>query len=183
MIIPRFLLCQKYQTHKTRDHFEKMAKKSSLLIKICSVLMAFLFALSASVQVNDPDWYFWFPLYACGCIVNLKDLLKKSTKIIRPMAKLALFLGIFLFIKVVFEDLRDGVSGIWSVDMRERVVREKIGSGLVIGSMILQLNSPVGRGRKQKSAKYFEYGMAILVGIGYGLSFLFYRRHHKEMKF
>lgn len=74
------------------------------------------------------------------------------------MAKLALFLGIFLFIKVVFEDLRDGVSGIWSVDMRERVVREKIGSGLVIGSMILQLNSPVGRGRKQKSAKYFEYG-------------------------
>lgn len=101
------------------------------------------------------DWYFWFPLYTCSSIVNFVNGLpgRKSPNIIKPLAKFSLWIGLFLFIKVVFEDLlrNKQVSGFWSVDMRERVVREKIGSGLVIGSMALQLINP-------KPAQRFESG-------------------------
>ncbi|EXB22551.1 hypothetical protein L484_002905 [Morus notabilis] len=61
------------------------------------------------------------------------------------LAEVTLFLGNFLFIKVVVEDFRNGISGFWSLNLIERVTREKIGSGLVIISMALQLlisNSP-----------------------------------------
>ncbi|KAI4319752.1 hypothetical protein MLD38_033314 [Melastoma candidum] len=42
----------------------------------------------------------------------------------------ALWLGLFLFVRVVAEDYRHRIAGFWSVDLRERVVRDKIGSGL-----------------------------------------------------
>lgn len=54
------------------------------------------------------------------------------------IVKITLLMGTILFLKVVIEDVWFH-QGIWSFDMRERVVREKIGSGLVILSMSLLL--------------------------------------------
>ncbi|XP_059624698.1 uncharacterized protein LOC132267574 isoform X2 [Cornus florida] len=148
------------------------------LFSFCSLLMASLFALSASLQFNDPDWYFWFPLYATACVVNLANWISNK-KIIRSNAKFSLWLGVFLFLKVVIEDFVYGIAGFWSLDMRERVVREKFGSRFVVCSMFLQLealsipNDPT-RGRKVYVAKHVQYGMAVLVGFSYGVSFLFF---------
>ncbi|XWS45354.1 hypothetical protein CRYUN_Cryun15aG0129600 [Craigia yunnanensis] len=47
-----------------------MAKPRELFSS-CSLLMAVMFGFSLSAQLNDPDWYFWFPLYACAGVVNL----------------------------------------------------------------------------------------------------------------
>ncbi|KAL3378525.1 hypothetical protein AABB24_004445 [Solanum stoloniferum] len=141
-----------------------------------SLLMAFLFALSASFQFNDPDWYFWFPLYALACLVNMVNGFTK-------IAKITLLMGTILFLKVVIEDIwfHQGISGIWSFDMRERVVREKIGSGLVILSMslLLQKENP----NNTTLPNHVELGQSILVAIGYGLSFAFFLFSKPEMKF
>lgn len=58
-----------------------------------------------------------------------------SSKAIKQVAEAALWLGIFLFVKVTAES----ASGFLSLDLSERVIREKVGSGLVIISMLLQL--------------------------------------------
>ncbi|KAL5557206.1 hypothetical protein UlMin_039442 [Ulmus minor] len=158
-----------------------MAKPTKLYI-LCSLTMAVLFAYSASVQLNDHDWYFWFPLYAGACIVNLLNWVI-SSKAIKYVAEASLWLGIFLFIKVVAEDIMIGISGFWSLDLSERVVREKIGSGLVVISMILQLaSSPSSKVSKQKQ-RHVGYGMAILVGFSYGLPLFFFVIQRGEMKF
>ncbi|KAF3438850.1 hypothetical protein FNV43_RR17125 [Rhamnella rubrinervis] len=149
------------------------------LYSLCSLLMATLFAYSASVQLNDPDWYFWFPLYSGACIVNLLNWIV-STRTISHVASAALWLGIYLFIKVVVEDFMDATSGFWSLDLSERVIREKAGSGLVVISMVLQLivsSSPrvsTPGFNNIKLPRYVEHGMAILVGFGYGLPFAFF---------
>ncbi|XP_050363148.1 uncharacterized protein LOC126782038 [Argentina anserina] len=154
---------------------------ASKLFTFCSLLMAALFAYSASVQLNDPDWYFWFPLYAVACVVNLVNW-AISSKRIKQFAEAALWLGMFLFIKVVAEN---GTSGFWSVDLSERVIREKIGSGLVIISMVLQLMASLSppEAPTQKMPRYVEYGMGILVGFGYGLPVVFFMVLKGEMKF
>ncbi|KAK8478863.1 hypothetical protein V6N12_041537 [Hibiscus sabdariffa] len=66
--------------------------------------MAIMFGFSSSVQLNDPDWYFWFPLYACACIVNLLNWRISPKGSIKHIAEVVLCLGVFLFIKVVVED-------------------------------------------------------------------------------
>ncbi|XP_062154232.1 uncharacterized protein LOC133862428 [Alnus glutinosa] len=158
------------------------------LYSLCSVLLAFLFAFSASVQLNDPDWYFWFPLYACACMVNMVNWGISCRTQIRLIARMSLLLGIFLFIKVVIEDFVNGTAGFWSLDLSIRVVREKTGSGLVVISMILQLEAlllpddPMLKKRKE-FAKFVGYGMAILVGFGYGLPFVFFVVQKGELKF
>lgn len=53
----------------------------------------------------------------------------------------ALGLGLFLFVKVVAEDVITEKVGVLSLDLTHRVVREKIGSALVIASMVLQLQA------------------------------------------
>ncbi|XP_028764006.1 uncharacterized protein LOC114722210 [Neltuma alba] len=133
--------------------------RSRKLFVMCSVLMGSLFAYSASVQLNDPDWYFWFPLYSCACIVNLTNSII-SAKLTRQIAKLALWLGMFLFVKVVVEDLVNGISGFLSMDLSERVVREKTGSLLVIISMILQLQQSSA---PNEPSSFVNYGMLLLV--------------------
>ncbi|EXB77861.1 hypothetical protein L484_009157 [Morus notabilis] len=135
---------------------------STKLHSFCSLAMAALFLYSASVQLNDPDWYFWLPLYSGACIVNLLNCII-SSKPIKNLAEATLFLGNFLFIKVVVEDFRSGISGFWSLNLSERVTREKIGSGLVIISMALQLlrsNSPQVSVIKHriKFPRYIDYG-------------------------
>ncbi|PRQ47740.1 putative TMEM220 protein [Rosa chinensis] len=156
----------------------------SKLYTLCSLLMAALFAYSAAVQLNDPDWYFWFLLYAVACVVNLVNWAITSKKI-NQFAEAALWLGMFLFIKVLAEDFVNGISGFWSLDLSERVIREKIGSGLVIISMVLQLMASLSspEAPTQKRPRYLEYGMGILVGFGYALPFVFFVVLKGEMKF
>ncbi|KAE8693294.1 sequence-specific DNA binding transcription factor, zinc ion binding isoform 1 [Hibiscus syriacus] len=78
--------------------------KPRKLFSCCSLLMAIMFGLSSSVQLNDPDWYFWFPLYSCACIVNLLNWRISPKGSIKHIAKVALCLGVVLFLKVVVED-------------------------------------------------------------------------------
>ncbi|CAI0554363.1 unnamed protein product [Linum tenue] len=104
--------------------------------------MGALFAYSASVQLNDPDWYFWFPLYTGACAVNLMNVAAAtSNPVSRRIAEVTLWAALFLFCKVVVEDLATGTAGLWSLDLRERVVREKIGSGMVFVSMVLHFKA------------------------------------------
>ncbi|XVF17801.1 hypothetical protein REPUB_Repub10bG0155400 [Reevesia pubescens] len=108
------------------------------------------------------DWYFWFPLYACACVVNsLNWRISPKVGPIKHIAKVAMLLGVFLFIKVVIEDFVRKIAGFWSLDLTERVIREKTGSALVI-SMILHLmtlSEPRGfkQIKKQKIGKVVEY--------------------------
>ncbi|XP_072973414.1 uncharacterized protein [Typha angustifolia] len=149
----------------------------SLLFSSCSVLMSFLFAYSASVQLNDPDWYFWFPLYAIAFVVNLFQV-SFTSKLLGQVALLALWGGILLLLKVIVEDSTYGLAGFWSLDMEERVVREKIGSGLVVISMILHLKSSQvstePKRKRQHDSRFALTGMAILVAMSYGLSLYFF---------
>ncbi|KAK1292632.1 hypothetical protein QJS10_CPB17g02584 [Acorus calamus] len=144
-----------------------MAKpiKVSLAFTPCSLLMASLFAYSASVQLNDPDWYFWFPLYGSATIVNLLHHNTSS----RDRNALA---------KVVVEDYVGGLAGFWSLDMSERVVREKLGSGLVVASMCLQLKASAlakepSREKAERTKTLVDFGMVLLVAVSFGLLLLF----------
>ncbi|XXG81305.1 hypothetical protein AAC387_Pa09g1973 [Persea americana] len=149
----------------------------SLVFFSCSLFMASLFAYSASVQFNDPDWYFWFPLYASASVVNLLGIcfiLKPRNQI----AKFALGVGVFLFLKVVEEGYVCGLAELWSLDLSQRLVREKMGSGLVVISMVLQLkhssvpNDPTRR-KREKFGSYVALGMVLLVAVSFGLSLSF----------
>lgn len=70
-----------------------------------------------------------------------------------------------MYVKVVLEDFVYGIAGFWSLDLSERVVREKIGSILVVISMILYIeaskvqNDPVKEMEKELSSvvKYGEF--------------------------
>ncbi|CAK7339487.1 unnamed protein product [Dovyalis caffra] len=161
---------------------------TTIVFSLCSLLMAALFGYSASVQLNDPDWYFWFPLYACACVVNLLNWAISNTTI-RQIAKVTLWFGIFMFLKVFIEDFVSGTVGFWSLDLSERVVREKTGSGLVVISMILHLEAssepkhPMIPRKRREFPRFVEYGMAILVIFSFGLPFVFFAIQDGEMKF
>ncbi|XP_077217585.1 transmembrane family 220 helix protein [Tasmannia lanceolata] len=150
----------------------------SYLFTSFSILMVSLFAYSATVQLNDPDWYLWFPLYSIGSAVNLLNISFPS-KTSNQMAKLAFGVGILLFLKVVIEGYMYGLAGIWSLDMGERVVREKTGSGLVVASMFLQLKASAitkdpNRRKRDEIGRYLECGMALLLVVSFGLSLAFF---------
>ena len=91
-----------------------------------------------------------------------------SSKPINKIAKVAQWLGVFLFFKVVVEDSVNGIAGFWSLDLKERVVREKFGSGFVVNSMYLQLKAAsIQKGhvkrKEKKGAKYVECGEIIVL--------------------
>ncbi|XP_074294332.1 uncharacterized protein LOC141622172 [Silene latifolia] len=162
------------------------------LYLICSLLMAALFIISTSAQFDDPDWYFWIPLYAGAAYVNLMNLIgTSSSKITTNVGSIILASGEFLASKVILEHYSgESVSvGILSMNMKERVVREKIGSVLVILCMILQVsagtefNKDPAKKMRLDVASSTKYGMAILVCIGYGLSAVFLMYHENEIKF
>ncbi|KAH0865759.1 hypothetical protein HID58_082970 [Brassica napus] len=155
-------------------------EKPRNLFMVSSFLMAFLFAYSASVQLNDSDWYLWLPLYALASAVNLinsRKICNKSRRI-RQITRTALSLGLFLLVKVITEDVITERVGILSLDLTHRVVREKIGSGLVIASMVLQLQASCSI-PKEKSV---DFGMAATVIFGYGLPFWFFTIQNGEIK-
>lgn len=154
-------------------------EKPRNLLRVSSLLMAFLFAYSASVQLNDSDWYLWFPLYALASAVNLINSRRIcKSRGVRQMTRIALSLGLFLFVKVITEDVTTERVGILSLDLTHRVVREKIGSGLVIASMVLQLQASCSK-PKEKSV---DFGMAATVIFGYGLPFWFFTIENGEIK-
>ncbi|CAN1814842.1 hypothetical protein LINPERHAP1_LOCUS27243 [Linum perenne] len=161
-----------------------MAEVTKLFIS-CSVLMAALFAYSASVQLNDPDWFFWFPLYVGASAVNLVGFTGlMSVNKIRMVARLTFWGGQLLLWKVVVEDLVKGNVGLWCLDLSERVVREKVGSLIVVLSMVLHLKVDEGmkKGRNW-IAEAVDYGMLGLVIFSFGLPFVFFVVKGGEIKF
>uniref|UniRef100_A0A7N0ULR7 Transmembrane protein n=1 Tax=Kalanchoe fedtschenkoi TaxID=63787 RepID=A0A7N0ULR7_KALFE len=161
--------------------------KSMKLYRVSSLLMGLLFAYSASVQLDDHDWYFWLPLYVCAGFVNLVQGISLTPRW-RFAAKLGLGLGLCLLMKVVAEDIVYGLAGFWSMDLSERVVREKIGSGLVVVSMFLQLkaldSSSYKNGkRRMQISTCVQCGMILLAGVAYGLPFVFFVVQRGQMKF
>lgn len=85
------------------------------------------------------------------------------------VGKATMGLGICMWMKVVAEDYMNGIAGFLSLDLSERVVREKTGSGLVVCSMILHLiaassSSSLKIHRTSKSKRefprYLTYGKA-----------------------
>ncbi|URD99671.1 hypothetical protein MUK42_27413 [Musa troglodytarum] len=137
-----------------------MLNVHSPVFSACSVLMSLLFAYSASVQLDDPDWYFWFPLYAFAFGINLLHCGFTSNTLSRSAVSV-LCAGILLLAKVIVEGYVKGLAGLWSLNMRERVVREKLGSGLVVMSMLLHLKASHGlkeakKGRGEQAARSAE---------------------------
>ncbi|KAL8168198.1 hypothetical protein V2J09_009697 [Rumex salicifolius] len=130
------------------------------LYSVSSLLMALLFAVSASLQFNDIDWYLWIPLYASGSAVNLMSFWSTQTQSIHRLAKLPLWLGVFLFIKLSFAG-----DQIWSLDMRVRESREKLGTGLVLVSMILQVAASSAHNHFDIIQTYLYLGMRVIVGL------------------
>ncbi|KAF6174332.1 hypothetical protein GIB67_040825 [Kingdonia uniflora] len=116
-----------------------MAEEPTKVFRLCSLLMSCLFAYSAAVQLNDPDWYLWIPLYTSASAVNLQFIITISTR--RKLAKFGFCVGLFLFFKVMIEQYYYVGSEFWSLDLNERIVREKLGSGIVVISMFLHLQS------------------------------------------
>nr|DAD21777.1 TPA_asm: hypothetical protein HUJ06_023240 [Nelumbo nucifera] len=158
---------------------KKMGRPARLFAS-CSLLLASLFAYSASVQLDDPDWYLWLPLYACASVVNLVRATFKSKTISRRIAKFAFCLGVSLLLKVVMEAYLHGLAGFWSLDLRKRVVREKMGSFFVVISMFLQLEALSIQKKdplpadKMVVPTHVDFGMAILVAVSCVLSFVFF---------
>ncbi|XP_004509292.2 uncharacterized protein [Cicer arietinum] len=144
---------------------------SRRLFNLCSLLMSTLFAYSASVQLNDPDWYFWFPLYSCACLINLTNFII-TTKLNKSIERIVLWVGILLCSKVVVEDFLYEIAGFWSLDLSERVVREKIGSIFVVISIILQMEA--ASNIHKDISNIVKYGMVILVVFSYMLPFVFF---------
>ena len=76
------------------------------------------------------------------------------------------------------EDFVNEIAGFWSLNLSERVVREKIGSGLVVISLILQLEASLVpedpmRKKKRDSTKFFDYGETNFWFFFFSLFFLF----------
>lgn len=152
---------------------------SSRLFNLCSLLMSTLFAYSASVQLNDPDWYFWFPLYSCACLINLISCII-TTKLNKLIATITLWIGILLCSKVVVEDYVYEIAGFWSLDLSERVVREKVGSIFVVISIFLQMKA--ASDVQKDISNVVKYGMLVLVVFSYLLPFVFFVVLKGEMK-
>ncbi|KAG6767998.1 hypothetical protein POTOM_026893 [Populus tomentosa] len=145
--------------------FEREQNGNNHGIRLCSLLMAALFGYSASVQLNDPDWYLWLPLYACACAVNLVNWAISNTTI-RQIAKVTLWFAALLFVKVVIEDYLNGTAGFWSLDLTSSEPQ----------------HSKMPRKRRE-FPRSVEYGMASLVIFSLGLPFVFFVIHDGEMKF
>ncbi|GLJ23014.1 hypothetical protein SUGI_0434290 [Cryptomeria japonica] len=145
----------------------------------CYAFMCILFAYSASVQLNDPDWYFWLPLYSFASVVNMMSVihLNRSSSYTH-MVFIAFWLGLAMLVKVVIEECLFETKSttiewkeLLSLDMERRVVREKLGSGLVVVSMcFLHNNSQTGSSASRKAGS----GMILLVLVSGVLCMVFF---------
>eukprot|EP00249_Psilotum_nudum_P006595 c19918_g1_i1 orf=556-1074(+) len=152
--------------------------KPNASIATCCLLMAGLFAYSAAVQLNDVDWYLWFPFYTLASVVSAFHTVS-STVASRGLAGLDLVFGLVLFVKVVIEGCIHGrsfnVDELFSLDMAKRVVREKLGSLLAVVAMWLQME--VFSGTPTDSAGYKwapQAGLWLFVAVSSGLCLAFF---------
>ncbi|WOL20685.1 hypothetical protein Cni_G29490 [Canna indica] len=111
------------------------------------------------------NWYFWFPIYGLACGVNLLLIGFTSKGFSNQLALVVLWGGTALLVKVMVEDYVQGIAGLLSLDMHERVVREKLGSGLVIMSMLLHLKAShaseeAKKGEREVVSRLAESGSA-----------------------
>ncbi|CAN6447980.1 unnamed protein product [Victoria cruziana] len=181
-----------------------ISHKPSVIFSSCSLLMATLFAYSASVQLDDPGsflssmnarrfgsfclllfsclwfsyWYLWFSLYAFAFAIHILQSIRIFGRS-KWIAAINFCLALLLFLKVVYEAYASGgFNEVASLDMEKRVVREKLGAGLVLISMFFQYkasdiaDSPV-RMRREQIWKTVEYGMLMLMALSFGLSLTF----------
>ena len=87
-------------------------------------------------------WLAWILLYTSAAYVNLTSCIKRlPLKWAAGISKLTGFHAQFLLSQVMLDDNFHGKAGLWSLDMREKLVREKLGCILVIISMILQTSA------------------------------------------
>ncbi|CAM6097731.1 unnamed protein product [Calypogeia fissa] len=140
---------------------------------VCSLLLSVLFAYSASVQLNDHDWYIWLPFYTLACLVCLAHAFQFSAAS-RLSAFVGLVGGSLLFIKVVLEGcFRDEVfswTDLVSLDMEQTLVREKLGSLIVCLALWLELEvSKLAVGENSWSLASLHTGMFLLVSASIGL--------------
>jgi hypothetical protein len=61
-------------------------------MKYLYLVFAVMFLLFAIVQLNDPDPYIWFPLYAYGSVVSLLLYFKKLNNIILPLIAFVIYI-------------------------------------------------------------------------------------------
>jgi hypothetical protein len=97
-----------------------------------------------------------------------------SNTTIRQIAKVTLWFAALLFVKVVIEDYVNGTAGFWSLDLSERVVREKTGSGLVLISMILHLEASSEPKHSKMPRKRREFPRSVEYGKRVGPPFFFF---------
>eukprot|EP01018_Ginkgo_biloba_P032034 Gb_30901 [translate_table: standard] len=150
------------------------------LYSVCCAFMAILFAYSASVQLNDPDWYFWLPLYSLASVVNMVNTVRIN-KTNKHLVFIAFWGGLALFVKVVIEACFWETYTIeWKeffcLDLKKTVVREKLGSGLAVISMWLHSKALLpykqqDRPSSQEVRSSLVFGMTLLVAVSAGLCF------------
>ncbi|KAH9302901.1 hypothetical protein KI387_014484, partial [Taxus chinensis] len=88
-------------------------------------------------------WYFWFPLYSLASVANMMSAIHiNRSQSYTHMVVIAFCGALALLVKVVIEACLFETKTktlqwkeIVSLDMERRVVREKLGSGLVVISM------------------------------------------------
>ncbi|KAH7352617.1 hypothetical protein KP509_19G054300 [Ceratopteris richardii] len=131
------------------------------VVKLGNLFMSFLFAYSASVQLNDTDWYFWFPFYSSASLISLIHGTEKARYPLWSILNLCF--GLLLLIKVIIEAAP--MTAILSLDMNERVVREKCGSFLVISTMGLQIQSMLN-GKERERFNAIGICCIVLLSIG-----------------
>jgi len=114
---------------------------SASLSKIASAIMMLFFCYGACVQLNDPDWLFWFPLWSCAALASFLyaednyNLKKTSFHLaLAVMVHAAALLGW----RVLCSFLRPGhcqgsLGSTFSVN--SEVGRENIGSSIIISWM------------------------------------------------
>ncbi|KAL2642225.1 hypothetical protein R1flu_009812 [Riccia fluitans] len=106
---------------------------------VSSFILAIVCAYSASVQLNDIDWYFWLPLYSLACFVCLANAMARFNAVSRILSHVGIICGSVLLVKVVLQGCYQDRIFRWknfmSVDMNQKLVREKFGSLLVCVSM------------------------------------------------
>lgn len=148
------------------------------------LFMAVLFAYSASVQLDDIDWYFWLPLYTSASLISLLHTVA-MTKATRRAAILTSLCGMILLVKVVVEAYqeheRNRLRALLSLDMEKRVVREKLGSSLVVLGMWLQLGMLGGNSVEPKRLPTVAMWLFIVASSGLCAAYFFpWQRNSQE---
>ncbi|KAJ7544924.1 hypothetical protein O6H91_09G099200 [Diphasiastrum complanatum] len=139
----------------------------SMAISGRRLFLVVLFAYSSLVQLNDPDWYFWFPFYSLACTVNLVHVVQASA-LSRGAAIIGILSAIALLLKVIVEGCLDNGKFLWaelfSLDLEKRLAREKMGSVFVLLSMWLEAKSSgMPSQEDSKARRDIMFGHTLLV--------------------